>query len=84
MSLFQNTDRLYLEQEGIQRELDEKNSWNFWIAFLFWVGVIVIFAFLGFNIFSYFGGVSIFLENIVDKIKKFICSYFKIFWNYYN
>lgn len=77
MSLFQNTDRLYLEQEGIQRELDEKNTWNFWIAFLFWVGIIVIFAFLGFNIFSYFGGVSIFLENIVDKIKNLFAPILK-------
>jgi len=77
--MWQSTEKLELEKKGLEAEIQEKKNYNFWSIFFFWIGILVLFAFLGFNILNYLGETSEFFGKIIDDIKNFFEPLFKVF-----
>ena len=55
------------------------NSNNIWQSLFFWLGILILLAFLGFNIFTFFGDTSDFFGETLDYIKDFLNPILKFF-----
>ena len=65
---------LELQKELVEEQIKKKWWWNFWTTIIFWIGILIFLAFLGFNVFSALGETSEVGAKILDKIKKFIST----------
>ena len=49
--MWQSTEQLELEKKGLESEINQKKTWNLWSHIIFWLGILILLAFLGFNVF---------------------------------
>ena len=60
-----------LKQQALEKEINNKWWMNFWTTIIFWIGIIIFLAFLGFNVFSALGESNDFVGDIFKKINDF-------------
>ena len=70
---------LEMKKEVVQQQIRNKWWWNFWTTLIFWIGIFVFLAFLGFNVFTALGETSDFAADIINKIKKFLTAILQFF-----
>ena len=77
--MWQSTEQLELEKKGLESEINQKQTYNFWSHFFFWIGILILLAFLGFNVLNYLGETSEFFAKVLDDIKNFLAPILKVF-----
>jgi hypothetical protein len=70
---------LEMKKEAVQQQITNKWWWNFWTTLIFWVGIFVFLAFLGFNVFTALGETSDVAADVVNKIKNFFTPVLHVF-----
>jgi quinol-cytochrome oxidoreductase complex cytochrome b subunit len=66
--MMQNIQQIELENPNIQSEITNKYSWNIWNYIFFWIGILVLFAFLGFNIFNYLVNLHYYPNTLLNHL----------------
>jgi hypothetical protein len=70
---------LEMKKEAVERQIRNKWWWNFWTTIIFWIGIFVFLAFLGFNVFTALGETSDVAADIVNKVKNFFTPILHVF-----
>ena len=68
-----------MKKEAVERQIRNKWWWNFWTTIIFWIGIFVFLAFLGFNVFTALGETSDVAANLVNKVKNFFTPILHVF-----